>query len=535
MKKVLVSLLLVLTLVMSSFCCVNAAIGDMDWFKGKFLSQNTALNADAEKIDIPVTVKVKSNASAAVEYSSSVKTKVGGVVDFIAELDMTDVKNLIALSESLMSASDFNDVKSKTVTGQFVINANWENVLNFAGGTPLTTGGLSGFKFYDVNGDEMVTSLFTEGAARTTVTNNGAVTGVTATISIASGKTVADVLNELPTKITLEQTGFEVLGFGDVTGSFTVAELASVTTGTYTEIDFGSADKRYIDYNFVVSPATVSKRVTGGGGGGTTNKPAEYTVTFNTNGGNDIEAVTVESGKTVSLPTPSKDGYKFEGWYTDSSLKNAFDAATKITKNITLYANWTEEIITSDVVCVDHTDIDIEEWYHEGVHYCIENGLMVGATDTTFEPETTVTRAMLVTVLWRAEDEAVADKDSIFTDLEEGSYYKDAVIWADEKGIVNGVSDTEFAPNDIITREQFATIMYRYAQFKGFDVSVGENTNILSYTDYDKISEYAIPAMQYAVGSGLLKGRTESTLNPDGNATRAEMATILYRFLEANK
>lgn len=98
-----------------------------------------------------------------------------------------------------------------------------------------------------------------------------------------------------------------------------------------------------------------------------------------------------------------------------------------------------------------------------------------------------------------------------------------------------GVSENEFAPDENVTREQIATIIYRYAQYKGYDVSVGESTNILSYTDFDEISEYAIKAIQYAVGSGLIKGKTEATLNPQDNATRAEIATILQRFIESNK
>ena len=115
------------------------------------------------------------------------------------------------------------------------------------------------------------------------------------------------------------------------------------------------------------------------------------------------------------------------------------------------------------------------------------------------------------------------------------AYYANAVVWAKQNGIVNGVSKTEFAPNDNITREQIAAIMHRYADFKGHDVSVGENTNILSYDDVHHVSEYAIGAMQYAVGSGLIKGKTEATLNPLDNATRAEIAAILHRFIEANK
>lgn len=160
---------------------------------------------------------------------------------------------------------------------------------------------------------------------------------------------------------------------------------------------------------------------------------------------------------------------------------------------------------------------------------------MGGTTNTTFAPNEPLTRGMLVAILYRADGEPAVNKSIPFGDVKADMYYANAVVWAQQNGIVNGVSETEFAPDDNITREQIAAIMHRYAQYKGYDVSVGESTNILSYTDAESISEYAISAMQYAVGSGLMKGKTESTINPLDNATRSEIAAILQRFIEANK
>ena len=142
---------------------------------------------------------------------------------------------------------------------------------------------------------------------------------------------------------------------------------------------------------------------------------------------------------------------------------------------------------------------------------------------------------MLVTVLYRNEGEPAADNGHSFTDVEKGAYYENAVSWAQQNGVVKGISETEFSPDAPITREQIAAILHRYAQWKGIDVSVGEDTNILSYRDFDMISEYAIASLQWAAGTGLLKGRTETTLNPRDNATRAEIAAILHRFLENNQ
>ncbi len=176
-----------------------------------------------------------------------------------------------------------------------------------------------------------------------------------------------------------------------------------------------------------------------------------------------------------------------------------------------------------------------DHWAIADVDYVFTKGLMNGVSETHFAPNDNLTRAMLVTVLYRLEGEPATNRSIPFADVDMGAYYANAVIWAKQNGIVNGVTENEFAPNDNITREQIAAIMHRYAKYKGYDVTVGENTNILSYDDFDSISEYAIASMQYACGSGLMKGKTESTLNPKDNATRAEIAAILHRFIEANK
>ena len=180
------------------------------------------------------------------------------------------------------------------------------------------------------------------------------------------------------------------------------------------------------------------------------------------------------------------------------------------------------------------SDVAADDWFFESVNYAKENGLMSGVSSTEFAPEESVTRAMLVVVLHRLEGTPPPAKSSEFADVAADEWYTAGITWAAEKGIVNGVEDTKFAPDAKITREQIAAIMHRYAVYKGYDVSVGESTNILSYDDVDKVSEYAIAPVQWAVGSGLVKGKTASTLNPEDNATRAEIAVILHRFIEAN-
>ena len=176
--------------------------------------------------------------------------------------------------------------------------------------------------------------------------------------------------------------------------------------------------------------------------------------------------------------------------------------------------------------------IDVHEgdWFYENVGYVYENGLMNGVSETLFEPNGTVTRGMIVTILHRLEGEPESDYDMPFTDVAEQQWYAGAVRWAAGEGIVTGVSATEFAPDDPITREQFAAILWRYAQSKGYDVSA--SADLTGFLDYGQISEYALPALQWAVGAGVMSGRGDGILAPQGTATRAEAAAMLMRFVE---
>ena len=172
------------------------------------------------------------------------------------------------------------------------------------------------------------------------------------------------------------------------------------------------------------------------------------------------------------------------------------------------------------------TDVDRTAWYHDGVHYCISEGLMNGTGAATFEPLATTDRAMLVTILYRLEGEPAVGENK-FTDVAADEWYTKAVTWAANNGIVKGYGDGKFGPTDIITREQMATILHRYAAYKGYDVTAKGN---LSFTDADSVSDWAKDAMTWTVGAELINGVGDNKLEPEGNAQRAQIATILYRF-----
>ena len=384
-------------------------------------------------------------------------------------------------------------------------------------------------------------------------TQNGTLTITPATLSVVANnvsKSVNATLTENELYKISGQYGSEMLSLANVTitgknqNNEDVA-LGDVTknAGTYQmTINYdgfsGDGNENYMGTGTITSVVTVYRRSGGGGGGSAT---PTYTVKYESNGGSDVESVKLTSGKVAQKPeTPVKDGYTFDGWYLDKELTTAYDFETKVTKSFTLYAKWgkveeqePENTDTHNCPSKAFADLDIDAWYHEAVDYALENGIFKGVGGTTFAPNDKLTRAMLVTVLYRMENEPATNRSIPFSDIDMGAYYANAVSWAKQNGIVNGVTENEFAPDESITREQIAAIIMRYAVYKGMEtITLEEN---LHFSDADEIYEYAASAMNWAVGAGLINGKSESTLAPKDNATRAEVAAILHRFMEANK
>ena len=274
---------------------------------------------------------------------------------------------------------------------------------------------------------------------------------------------------------------------------------------------------------------TVTKNITltahwtrnsSGGGGGTTT----YTLTFDTNGGSALSALRLARGSTVDLAryVPERSGHVFTGWYADAALTQPIERVT-LSASTTVYAGWRAE--TGDL---PFTDVDADAWYRDDVQYVYDAGLMTGTTADRFAPNGSMTRAMLVTVLWRQAGSPVVNYAMDFSDVAEGAWYAEAVRWAAAEGVVGGYGDGRFGPDDPITREQLATILFRHL--------VGDGAAELAdwlrpYADADQIGAYAVPAMQWAVGHGVLKGDGDR-LDPQGTATRAQVAAVLHRALE---
>lgn len=344
-----------------------------------------------------------------------------------------------------------------------------------------------------------------------------------------------------------------------------------------------------------------------------------YTVTFDVNGGSAVDAQKVVSGAQATQPDdPTRSGYTFQGWYSDSGLTTAFDFIAAINADTTIYAKWSRNssgggggsytpsyTITVDdakngditvspksassgttvTITVDpdkgyvletltvldkngkeieltkkadnkytfkmpaskvtveasfaktssspvdsFLDVNTGAWYYDAVKYAVENGLMSGTGTYTFEPNTTLSRGMIAQMLYALEGKPSVSSANNFTDVSSSDWYDKAASWAQSKGIITGYEDGRFGPNDPLTREQLALILYNYAKSEGHSTST--KADLSKFADDTSTSPWAQQAMSWAVGEGLLSGRGVNMLYPTGTATRAEVAQIMMNFCE---
>ena len=267
-----------------------------------------------------------------------------------------------------------------------------------------------------------------------------------------------------------------------------------------------------------------------GGGGGYNPPVTYYTLRFETGGGSDIPSVREAYNAYIDLSqyVPTWRGHTFIGWYSERSLTNKV-SGVYLTKDMTVYAGWRVDE-NPNTGANPFTDVSEKDWFYSDVMFVYENGLMLGTSKALFSPHGTATRGMMATILWRMEGSPAPKGKNSFTDVEAGKWYADAITWTAENVIFAGYGKDKFGPDDPITREQLAAIFYRYADYKGYDLTVKGNLD--KFKDADKITDYAKTAMQWAVGSGLMKGKSGNLLDPQGTATRAEIAAMLHRFIE---
>ena len=229
-------------------------------------------------------------------------------------------------------------------------------------------------------------------------------------------------------------------------------------------------------------------------------------------------------GRSVTFTFKPDKGYRVKDVKVDGKSVGAVTTYTvdKLTVSTRIEVTFTNGKLP-------FTDVRESDWFYEDVAFAYENGLFAGTSDTTFSPNASMTRAMLVTVLYRLEGQPAVNGRSGFSDVQYNGYYEDAVTWAADNGIVNGTSTTTFSPNANVTREQMAAILYRYAQHKKYNTAASSGLN--GFTDHASVSGYAAASLEWAVAEKLVNG-SAGKLMPTGNATRAQVAAILHRFVE---
>ncbi len=258
------------------------------------------------------------------------------------------------------------------------------------------------------------------------------------------------------------------------------------------------------------------------------------TVTFDSCGGSTIPPKTVTRGKTLLRPSsPERDGWIFTGWYTDVDCQTPWYFSDTVEGNLHLYAGWAKNGASPAEKILPFTDVKKADWFHESIDYAYQNGLMNGVSSTAFAPQETTTRAMIVTILWRLEGSPPMSDQTAFLDVPRNQWFSHAIAWASSSGIVNGYSETQFGPNDNITREQLVTILYRYTKQKGKISAETTKASLAHFTDCASVNAYAIDAMQWAYAQGVIQGIDSTTLRPQGEATRAQTATFFMRFVKS--
>ena len=390
--------------------------------------------------------------------------------------------------------------------------------------TQATTAAMSGYQYHCVVTDGNSNSVTSQAATLTVTAATVSVTGVSldkTELSLTVGDTETLTATVAPANATNQNVTWASsdpsVATVDAAGKVT-AVGAGTATITATTVDGGFTAICTVTVRPDIPPANPNYRIT---------------VEATQGGTVTADPTAAKAGATVTLtPVPDR-GYQV-GTVT---VTDRFGDTVEVTENadgtytFTMPNGQVTVTVTFEQAPLPFPDVTEGDWFYDAVRYAYETGLMDGVGDNLFAPNSQTTRAQLVTILYRLAGEPEPGGDSGFSDVAAGTWYTDAVAWAAQNGIVNGVSDTEFAPGDDITREQLAAILYRYAAYQGYDVS--QRADLSGFGDAESISGYAQEALSWAHAQGLVLGFEDGSLRPQGTASRAQIAAVLMRFLAA--
>lgn len=474
----------------------------------------------------------------------------------------------ISILKNIDNASDFMKIDGKKnvtidLNGYTINGSGYNGVINAVNGATVTIDGRDANSAITANEDRGHAKAVWAYGQETKVTINGGsyTQNITSTddqfdMIYASDKATIEILNGYFKSATPKWT----LNLKDNNGATML-----VKGGSFVDYDPSNSQSENPPADFVADGYkvsenngvyTVSKKSSGGGShsydgyitiinpkNGTVSVSDDWadedqkiTLTITPDKGyvvDKIEIVDLEGDKIEAKKVEDEDNeYTFRMANCDVTVTVTFKEEGKTEDkeetNETEETDKTEETTTPETVAF--SDVSESDWFYKGVSYVVENGMMNGMGDDLFAPNAPLTREMLAVVLYNMEKQPESTGVNPFADVKADMWYTDAIVWANANGIVAGYDDSTFGLGDSITREQLATILYRYAQLKGYDVT--EKADLTGYTDSESISDYAVEAMQWANANGIVNGMTETTLAPQGTATRAQVATMLMNFCE---
>ena len=446
--------------------------------------------------------------------------------DIIIESTSSKSKNAVVLNGSDTKLVNIQTMEiSLELPSTFIVNTNNQVYVQHKGHeyiATVTTGENNKKIATFTNPDGF--SEFTISSTSTAVAKIGdnSYTTLQAAIDAVQNNETITLLNDTNENVTVSKAiKFTLAGKEHLKGSIAAGSRYSMTTSETTS---GNTE-----YTFTS---------VGGGSSSSISTPTTYAVNVNaaTNGAVAADKKTASKGTTVTVTASPSKGYVVDavkvvdkdGKDVAVTEKDGKYVFTMPASAVTVTGSFKAE--TPAPVALPFTDVKSGNWFYDAVKYAYEQGLMTGTSATTFAPNGTMNRAMIVTVLYRLEKSPAVTGASKFTDVPAGQWYSDAVAWAAANKIVNGYDETTFGPMNAVTREQMAAILFRYEQVKGLEnVTLEENLN--RFPDQNKISAYAIPALQWAVGQKIINGNADGTLDPTGTATRAQVAQIFTNLL----
>lgn len=349
--------------------------------------------------------------------------------------------------------------------------------------------------------------------------------------SIANPTQKINISGHLDSLPTASRSGYRLDGwYTEVEGGekITTDTLFTKDTTVYAQWSKkSSSSSRYDGYITIINPKNGEVSVSDDWA----NEDEKITLTITPDKGyvvDKIEIVDLEGDKIDAKKVDDEDDkYTFRMANCDVTVTVTFKEEGKTTEDTDKEEDKDDEETTE----LNFTDVKESDWFYKGVAYVVDKDIMSGVSENEFAPSGKLTRAMLVQMLYNMESRPACDAENAFMDVPVGQWYTDAVIWANDEKIVSGMGDGLFAPNMEITREQMVAMLYNYAKYKGYDVTA--SADLSKFADNASVSTWAQPAMQWAVAEGYISGMGDNQLAPQGTATRAEIASVIMRFMEA--